>query len=71
MWDPPRSGIEPVFLELAVGFFTTEPPGKPTLQLFKATKYRYQQLLCILAKELFLRQNTQKGLGPSSSANYK
>ena len=27
--DLPRSGIEPVFPELAGVFFTTEPPGKP------------------------------------------
>ena len=41
MWDPPGSGIEPVFLELAFGFFTAEPPGTLTLQLLKATKYQY------------------------------
>ena len=29
MWDPPRSGIEPVSPPLAHGFFTNEPPGKP------------------------------------------
>ena len=32
--DPPHPGIEPVSLRspaLAAGFFTTEPPGKPTL----------------------------------------
>ena len=29
MWDPPRSGIEPVSSALAGGFFTTEPPGNP------------------------------------------
>ena len=29
MWDPPRSGIEPLSLELAGGYFTTELPGKP------------------------------------------
>ena len=28
MWDPPRPGIEPLSLELAGGFFTTEPPGE-------------------------------------------
>ena len=27
------SGLEPVFLALADGFFTTVPPGKPTLSL--------------------------------------
>ena len=30
MWDLPRSGIEPVSPALAGGFFTTEPPGKPS-----------------------------------------
>ena len=25
-------GIEPTYLALAGGFFTTEPPGKPTLE---------------------------------------
>ena len=31
--DLPRSGIKPVCPELADGFFTTEPPGKPKLIL--------------------------------------
>ena len=30
----PRSGIKPVSLALAGGFFTTEPPGKPFLFFF-------------------------------------
>ena len=29
MWDLPGPGIEHVSPELADGFFTTEPPGKP------------------------------------------
>ena len=29
MWDLPGPGIEHVSPELAGGFFTTEPPGKP------------------------------------------
>ena len=29
MWDPPRPGLEPVSPELAGGFSTTAPPGKP------------------------------------------
>ena len=33
MWDLPRAGIEPVSLTLTGGFFTTEPPRKPTLFL--------------------------------------
>ena len=30
MWDIPGLRIEPVSHALAGGFFTTEPPGKPT-----------------------------------------
>ena len=30
MWDLPRPGMEPVSAALAGGFFTTEPPGKPS-----------------------------------------
>ena len=33
MWDLPGSEMEPVFPVLAGGFFTTEPPGKPSLFL--------------------------------------
>ena len=33
IWDPPWSGIEPVSPAFAGGFFTTEPPGKPSLVL--------------------------------------
>ena len=33
-WDPPGPGIEPVSPALAGGFFTTEPPGKPSWSLF-------------------------------------
>ena len=29
----PGSGIEPVSLALAGGFFTTEPPGKPAFKI--------------------------------------
>ena len=31
--DLPDPGLEPASPELAVRFFTTEPPGKPTLAL--------------------------------------
>ena len=31
MWNLLGPGIEPVSPELAGGFFTTEPPGKPCL----------------------------------------
>ena len=34
MWDPPRSGIEPMSPALAGRFFTTEPPGKPLFLFF-------------------------------------
>ena len=31
MWDLPGSGIEPVSPALAGRFFTTEPPGSPSI----------------------------------------
>ena len=34
MWDLPGSGIEPMSCALAGGFFTTEPPGKPSFFVF-------------------------------------
>ena len=34
MWDLPRSGLEPVSPELADGFLTTAPPGKPLKRVF-------------------------------------
>ena len=37
MWDLPGPGIKPMSPALAGGFFTTEPPGKPT--------YHYNELL--------------------------
>ena len=33
LWDPPRSGIEPVSPALAGGFFTPEPARKPDILL--------------------------------------
>ena len=30
MWDLPASGIKPMSPALAGGFFTTQPPGKPS-----------------------------------------
>ena len=35
MWDPPRPGIKPVSSALAGRFLTTEPPGKPWIELLK------------------------------------
>ena len=35
MWDLPRPGIKPVSPALASGFFTTEPPRKPSLCILK------------------------------------
>ena len=34
MWDPPRTGLEPVFPALAGRFSTTVPPGKPQTCIF-------------------------------------
>ena len=46
MWDLPGSGIQPVFLVLTGGFFTTEPPGKlPEPQFLNAL---YLALKCCL-----------------------
>ena len=39
MWDLPRSGTEPWSPALAGGFFTTEPPGKPSPSLFVPGKF--------------------------------
>ena len=41
VWDLPESGIEPMSPVLAGGFFTTEPPEKPSrcLLKFKYSKY--------------------------------
>ena len=35
-WDLPDPGIEPVSPALAGRVFATEPPGKPSFDLFKA-----------------------------------
>ena len=35
MWNLLGPGIEPVSPELAGGFFTTEPPGKPCLAVHR------------------------------------
>ena len=35
MWDLPRSGMESMSPELPGGFFTIEPPGKPSCNIFK------------------------------------
>ena len=34
IWDLPRSGIKPMSPALAVGFFTTEPPGESRIVPF-------------------------------------
>ena len=34
LWNLPGSGIKPVSLELAGGFLTTEPPGRPPIFYF-------------------------------------
>ena len=39
VWDLPRSGTEPWSPALAGGFFTTEPPGKPSPSLFVPGKF--------------------------------
>ena len=44
MWDPLRSGIEPVSPGLAGKFFTTEPPRTPYLGIFKNFNLIYLQI---------------------------
>ena len=48
MWDPPRSGLEPVSPALAGRLPTTAPPGKPLLffnfekfQIYRKVKRKY------------------------------
>ena len=48
MWNLPGSGIKPMSSALSGGFFTTEPPGKPSL--FK--KWCRQERECIWLLEL-------------------
>ena len=37
--DLPHPGLEPTSPALAIGFFTTEPPGKPLLCIALAKKF--------------------------------
>ena len=39
MWDLPGPGIEPVSPELAGGFLTTRPPGKPSPSLWYVWRF--------------------------------
>ena len=41
MWDLPRPGLEPVSPELAGGFLTTVPPGKPENIIFNDNMILY------------------------------
>ena len=43
MWDLPGPGLEPVSPELAGGFLTTVPPGKPQTDILNIEKY-YKEL---------------------------
>ena len=36
MWDLPRPGLKPVSPELAGGFLTITPPGKPHIVIFES-----------------------------------
>ena len=46
MWDLPGLGVEPVSPELAGGFFTTEPPGKPLEIYFRKAFSKYIYISC-------------------------
>ena len=53
MWDLPGSGIEPMSPVLASGFFSTEPPGKPSLCLLTVCCWCFSlAFFILLAKSL-------------------
>ena len=55
--DLPDPGIEPTSAELASGFFTTEPPGKP---LSLPTNV----IICLLSSSPFMQHNHAKNSSP-------
>ena len=52
MWDFPGSVIEPMSPALAGRFFKDEPPGKPTMEYYSATKILTNQTLPFLTAVL-------------------
>ena len=50
MWDLPRVGVGPVSPALAGGFFTTEPPGQPSMFVCLFVVYFYQSSFRFIAK---------------------
>ena len=56
MWDLPRPGIKPVSPASAGRFFTTEPPGKPSLPPFCLPFFSYpffSPFLCSSSSSFF------------------
>ena len=41
MWDPPRTGLEPVSPALAGRLLTTAPPGKPNILFWRERGTRF------------------------------
>ena len=57
IWNPPRSGTEPVSPALAGRFFTTEPPGKSIVSILIVIAQNAQvnsRKTCILLISLYL-----------------
>ena len=52
MWDLPGPGLEPMSPELACGFSTTAPPGKPLLLAIKRYDYIVKPYVVILPQLL-------------------
>ena len=61
MWDPPRSGLEPVSPALAGRFSTTAPPGKPRtiIDTLKMMNFRTS----LVAQWIRLRPPNTRGPG--------
>ena len=51
MWDLPGPGIEPMSPALAGGFFTTEPPGKPSQAFYTLRLLRSHVIVSILPED--------------------
>ena len=48
LWDLPGLGLEPMFPELADGFLTTRPPGKPWTLFLDSTYKQYHMVFVFL-----------------------
>ena len=50
-WGLPGPGIEPVSPALACGFFTTEPPGKPSQACYMLRLWRSHVIVSVLLED--------------------